>query len=142
MSQDDTPESNATQETPQDSFISRRQAVRLTTVYGGRVCQYGKAYACVVSDVSLGGAKVRLKDPHDYDRLTRSGEVQLVFERLSDYKSLNGTIAWVKPNEFVVGVSFTDPELRRRVVIKRLMPNRWRVANAQNAGEGEGDEPS
>jgi len=120
-------------------FESRRQAVRLTTVFGGRICQYGKAYACVISDVSEGGAKVRLKDPHDFTRVSQSGEVQLVFERLTDYKALNGVVAWERPNEHTLGISFTDPELRRRVVLKRLMPNRWRVAQehaAQQEGEG------
>jgi len=111
---------------------TRREAVRLTTVYGGRVCQFGKAYACIISDVSAGGAKVRLKDPNDYARITKSGEVQLIFERLSDYKALNTVVAWEKPGEHTLGLRFTDPELRRRVVIKRLMPNRWRLANDQN----------
>ena len=114
---------------------SRRDAVRLTTVFGGRVCQYGRAYACVISDVSAGGAKVRLKDPHDFTRIAQSGEAQLIFERLSDYKALNTVVAWVKPDEHTLGLSFIDPELRRRVVIKRLMPNRWRLANEKaNAG--------
>lgn len=110
---------------------SRRGTVRLTTVYGGRICQFGKAYACIISDVSAGGAKVRLKDPHDFPRITKTGDVQLVFERLSDYKALNSVVAWVKPDEFTVGLSFTDPELRRRVVMKRLMPNRWKAAHEQ-----------
>jgi len=108
---------------------TRRENVRLTTVFGGRICQFGKAYACVISDVSGGGAKVRLKDPNDYARITQSGEVQLIFERLSDYKALNTVVAWVKPNEHTVGLRFTDPELRRRVVLKRLMPTRWKLAN-------------
>jgi len=109
--------------------VSRRQAVRLTTVYGGRISQYGKAYACIISDVSVGGAKVKIKNPEDFPRLVKNETVQLVFERLSDYKALNGEIAWLKPNECVVGLTFSDPELRRRVVLKKLMPNRWRIAN-------------
>lgn len=125
---------------------TRRGAVRLTTVYGGRVCQFGKAYACTISDVSLGGAKVRLKSPEDYGRITQTGEIQLIFERLTDYKALNTVVAWVKPGEFTVGLRFTDPELRRRVVIKRLMPNRWRVANGEpqqgdTGGESEDNAP-
>lgn len=119
-----------------DDATSRREAVRLSTVFGGRVCQHGKAYACTISDVSLGGAKVRLKDPSDYLRITQEGEVQLIFERLSDYKALNTVVAWVRPGEHTLGLRFIDPELRRRVVIKRLMPTRWRVAN-----EGPGGEP-
>ena len=118
---------------------SRRAAVRLTTVYGGRMCQYGKAYACIISDVSMGGAKVRFKDPQDFSRMAQSGEVQLIFERLSDYKALNTVVAWVKPNEHTVGLRFVDPELRRRLVIKRLMPTRWRLANEQ--GKNAADEP-
>lgn len=134
-----------TRQSPPDGG-TRRQAVRLTTVYGGRICQYGKAYACVISDVSAGGAKVRLKDPHDYPKITKSGEVQLVFERLSDYKALNTEVAWQKPGEHTIGLRFTDPELRRRVVIKRLMPNRWKHVTQQNDGEngepvaGEGED--
>jgi hypothetical protein len=107
----------------------RRNTVRLTTVFGGRISQYGRAYACTISDISVGGAKVKLKDPKDFKALVKDQSVQLVFERLSDYKALNGVIAWQKPSEFVVGLTFTDPELRRRVVMKRLMPNRWRIAN-------------
>jgi len=29
---------------------TRRENVRLTTVFGGRICQFGKAYACVRSE--------------------------------------------------------------------------------------------
>ena len=120
----------------------RRQAVRLTTVYGGRISQFGKAYACTVSDISVGGAKVKLKDPRDFGVLVKDQSVQLVFERLTDYKALSGDLAWMKPNEFVVGLTFTDPELRRRMVLKRLMPNRWRIANEHaERGNTEG-EPS
>jgi len=107
----------------------QRNNVRLATVYGGRICQYGRAYECIISDVSVGGAKVRLKNPADFEKVTASGEAQLVFERLSDYKALNAVVAWRKPNEHIVGLEFTDPELRRRIVLKRLMPNRWRIAN-------------
>lgn len=110
-------------------LAKRRGAVRLTTVFGGRISQYGKAYGCTVFDISVGGAKVKFKNPRDFDALVKDQSVQLVFERLSDYKALNGEIAWQKPTEFIIGLTFTDPELRRRVVIKRLMPNRWRIAN-------------
>ena len=134
-----SPNGTAKDEGPPDA-LSRRQAVRLTTVYGGRVCQYGKAYACIISDVSAGGAKVRMKDPHDYPKIKQSGEVQLVFERLSDYKALNSEVAWLKPAEHTIGLRFTDPELRRRVVIKRLMPNRWKIASQQIAGESGEEE--
>ena len=125
---------DATQDAEQ--VESQRNTVRLTTVYGGRICQYGRAYECVISDVSVGGAKVRMKDPHDFGKITASGEAQLIFERLSDYKALNAIVAWRKPDEHVVGLEFTDPELRRRVVLKRLMPNRWRIAN-EDAPSGE-----
>jgi len=122
-------------------LASRRQAVRLTTVYGGRISQFGKAYACTVSDISVGGAKVKMKDPHDFGVLVKDQTVQLVFERLTDYKALNGELAWMKADEFVVGLTFTDPELRRRMVLKRLMPNRWRIANEHAArADAEGKE--
>jgi len=137
MSENASPEQHLTE------LTSRRQAVRLTTVYGGRISQFGKAYACTVSDISVGGAKVKLKDPRDFGVLVKGQTVQLVFERLSDYKALNGELAWMKPNEFVVGLTFTDPELRRRMVLKRLMPNRWRIANEHAARpdvEGEASE--
>ncbi|HEY9163817.1 MAG TPA: PilZ domain-containing protein [Magnetovibrio sp.] len=120
---------------------TRRQATRLTTVYGGRICQFGKAYPCIISDVSAGGVKVRLKEPGDFARITKTGEVQLIFERLTDYKALNSVVAWVKPDEHTVGLRFTDPELRRRLVMKRLMPNRWRLANAQHEAENTEDNP-
>lgn len=130
MSSSDAPvEDGARLEPEAGEHGSRRDAVRLTTVYGGRICQFGKAYACVISDVSGGGAKVHLKDPQDFLRIAQTGEVQLIFERLSDYKALNTVVAWVKPNEHAVGLRFIDSELRRRVVLKRLMPNRWRLAN-------------
>lgn len=112
-------------------MAKRRNAVRLSTVYGGRICQFGKAYPCVVSDVSLDGAKVKLKDPEHFAVLVKNQNVQLVFERLSDYKALNGEIAWLKPDENRLGLKFADPEIRRRVVLKRLMPNRWRIAHEQ-----------
>lgn len=113
------------------SIESARHDVRLTTVYGGRVCQYGKAYECIISDVSIGGAKVKLKNPQDFKTFVSSTPAQLVFERLTDYNALNADVSWLKPKEFVVGLEFIDTELRRRVVIKRLMPNRWRIANAK-----------
>lgn len=125
-----------------DDLVKRRQNVRLTTVYGGRISQFGKAYPCTVSDVSAGGAKIKIKDPQHYKALLHDQPVQLVFERLSDYKALNGEIAWAKPGEFVVGVTFSDPELRRRVVLKRLMPNRWRIANEHAARDDTEGEPS
>lgn len=118
-----------------DAVELQRTNVRLTTVYGGRVCQFGRAYECTISDVSIGGAKVRMKNPHDFDKITANGEAQLIFERLSDYKALNAIVSWRKPAENVVGLEFTDPELRRRVVIKRLMPNRWRIANEDTSSE-------
>jgi len=111
----------------------RRSAVRLSTVFGGRISQFGRAYPCTVSDVSVGGAKIKLKDPDHFSVLVKDQPVQLVFERLSDYKALNGDLAWVKPAEFVVGLTFSDPPLRRRMVLKRLMPNRWRIANEHAA---------
>jgi len=128
-----------------EELAKRRAAIRLSTVFSGRISQFGKAYECKVSDVSAGGAKVKLKDPRDFSKLLKENQVQLVFERLTDYKALNGEIAWVKPDEYVVGLSFTDPELRRRVVLKRLMPNRWRIANeqaAREAAKGAGEETS
>ena len=76
---------------------------------------------------------------HDFQRVAQSGEVQLIFERLSDYKALNTVVAWAKPGEYTLGLRFIDPELRRRVVIKRLMPTRWRLANEQNPKDA--DEP-
>ncbi len=123
----------------QQGETSRRQGVRLSTVYGGRVCQFGKGYACVVSDISEGGAQVHLKSAEDFKRLTKNGTIQLIFERLSDYKALNATIAWVRPQERLVGLRFTDPPLRCRLVMKRLMPNRWRVAHEQVKREEAGD---
>lgn len=119
----------------EDDFAKRRNAVRLTTVFSGRISQFGKAYACTISDVSAGGAKIKIKNPRDYTKLIQEQQVQLVFERLSDYKALNGEIAWLRPDEQVVGMTFSDPELRRRVVLKRLMPNRWRIVNEQVARE-------
>ncbi|MCK5167995.1 MAG: PilZ domain-containing protein, partial [Rhodospirillaceae bacterium] len=60
----------------------RRGAVRLTTVYGGRVCQAGKAYSCVISDVSETGAKLRLKDSANKTFIVSDLPVQLIFDRL------------------------------------------------------------
>lgn len=111
---------------------SGRNNVRLTTIFAGRICQYGRAFECIVSDVSVGGAKVKLKNPKDFQKFTTSTPVQLTFERLSDYKALNAEIAWLKPQEDVVGLEFSDPELRRRIVMKKLMPNRWRIAHQGN----------
>ncbi len=124
---------------------SRRHDVRLSTVFGGRVCQFGKGYACVVSDVSEGGAQVHMKSDSDFNRLTHSGPIQLIFERLSDYKALNAVVAWVRAEEALIGLRFTDPPLRCRLVMKRLMPNRWRLVNERasvstdfdGAGQGE-----
>ena len=126
----------------EEELAKRRQNVRLTTVYGGRISQFGKAYPCTVSDVSAGGAKIKIKDPQHYNVLLHDQPVQLVFERLSDYKALNGDIAWAQPGEHIVGMTFSDPELRRRVVLKRLMPNRWRIANEHAARDDTEGEPS
>ena len=129
----DGPQSPARQE----GLVERRTAIRLSTVYGGRISQFGKAYECTISDVSAGGAKVKLKNPRDFAKILSDQQVQLVFERLTDYKALNGDIVWSNPDEYVMGMSFADPELCRRVVIKRLMPNRWRIANASAARDHE-----
>ncbi|HEY9079916.1 PilZ domain-containing protein [Magnetovibrio sp.] len=131
----ETPQKPAQNPTAEDlaELAKRRQSVRLTTVYGGRISQFGKAYPCTISDISVGGAKVKLKDPRDFGVLVKDQSVQLVFDRLSDYKALNGELAWMRPSEFVVGMTFSDPELRRRMVLKRLMPNRWRIANEHAA---------
>ena len=126
----------------EEELAKRRQNVRLTTVYGGRISQFGKAYPCTVSDVSAGGAKIKIKDIEHYHALLHDQPVQLVFERLNDYKALNGDIAWVRPGEQIVGMTFSDPELRRRVVLKRLMPNRWRIANEHAARDDTEGEPS
>lgn len=61
---------------------ARRGAVRVSTVYGGRVCQAGHAFACVISDVSLSGAKLRLKDTNDRRNILSDQPVQLIFDRL------------------------------------------------------------
>ena len=87
MSENASPEQHLTE------LTSRRQAVRLTTVYGGRISQFGKAYACTVSDISVGGAKVKLKDPRASGVLVKGKHAQLVFGGLSEYKSLNGELA-------------------------------------------------
>lgn len=109
-----------------------RSNVRLTTIFAGRICQYGHAFECIISDLSMGGAKVKLKNPKDFLKFTTSTPVQLTFERLTDYKALNAEVAWLRPKEDVVGLEFSDPELRRRIVMKKLMPNRWRIANQEN----------
>ncbi|MBL4691759.1 MAG: PilZ domain-containing protein [Magnetovibrio sp.] len=125
----DTEEKTTVEE--QERLNADRHSVRLTTVFCGRICQYGKAYECTISDVSIGGAKVRLKDPQSFNTFVSSTLAQLVFERLTDYKALNAEVVWLKPDEFVVGLEFVDPENRRRSVIKKLMPNRWRIANEE-----------
>ncbi|PHS78795.1 MAG: hypothetical protein COB59_05165 [Rhodospirillaceae bacterium] len=116
----------------QNSDLSARNNVRLTTIFAGRICQYGRAFECIISDVSVGGAKVRLKNPADFEKFTTSTPVQLTFERLTDYKALNAQVAWLRPNEDVVGLEFSDSELRRRIIMKKLMPNRWRIAMQGN----------
>jgi len=143
---DDAPDSKTKSTEPatirDDMDATPRKAVRLTTVFGGRVCQYGKAYECIISDVSMGGAQVKLKNPQDFDKFVSCTPAQLVFERLSDYKALNADVAWLKPHENAVGLKFTDSELRRRIVIKRLMPNRWRIANEENEADLDDNNPS
>jgi len=123
--------SNEGNDTEHDQVLKDRHNVRLMTVFGGRICQYGKAYECIISDVSMGGAKVKLKDVDNFHKFGMTNPAQLTFERLSDYKALNAEIAWLKKEENIVGLKFTDPEIRRRIVIKRLMPNRWRLANTE-----------
>jgi len=126
----------------QRTDLSARNNVRLSTIFAGRICQYGRAFECIISDVSVGGAKVKLKNPADFEKFTTSTPVQLTFERLTDYKALNAEVAWLKPNEDVVGLAFSDPELRRRIVMKKLMPNRWRIAMQENGHKTEpGTEP-
>ncbi len=108
---------------------SRRNSVRLTTVYGARVCQSGRAFGCVVSDVSVSGAKVKLKEPNDRRSIVDNQSVQLIFDRLGEYKALNGTIAWLSNETHILGVSFSDDEKIRNRVISKLMPNRWNLVH-------------
>lgn len=139
---DDAPDSVVKTPSPNDTHVDKkpRQTVRLTTVYGGRVCQYGKAYECIISDVSMGGALIKLKNAQDFKKFVSATPAQLIFERLSDYKALNADVAWLKPLENAIGLKFTDSELRRRVVLKRLMPNRWRIANEEKETVSDLDE--
>ncbi|MCK5444624.1 MAG: PilZ domain-containing protein [Rhodospirillaceae bacterium] len=113
---------------------SRRGAVRVTTVYGGRVCQSGHAFGCVISDVSLSGAKLRLKDTNDRRNILSDQPVQLIFDRLGEYKALEGNIAWLKGDEFTMGIEFTNSEKIRNRVMARLMPNRWQQVQMKSAG--------
>ena len=113
----------------------RRGAVRLMTVYGGRVCQAGKAYPCVISDVSETGAKLRLKDAESRTLIVPDLPVQLIFDRLGEYKSLNGDMMWLKGEEATMGVKFSDIEKKRHRVISALMPNRWNLV--QNSASTE-----
>ena len=124
MSENDNPEKSKNTVSPENS---RRGAVRITTVYGGRVCQAGKAYSCVISDVSETGAKLRLKDAGEKSQIIGDLEVQLIFDRLGEYKSLNGDLAWIKGEEATMGIKFSDIEKKRHRVISALMPSRWNL---------------
>ena len=115
---------------------TRRGAVRITTVYGGRVCQAGKAYTCVISDVSESGAKLRLKNPDDKVAIVQDLQVQLIFDRLGEYKSLNGDLAWIKGEESTMGIKFSDIEKKRHRVISALMPNRWNLVKNTATDKG------
>ncbi|MCK4938926.1 MAG: PilZ domain-containing protein [Rhodospirillaceae bacterium] len=120
-------------ESQNDQF--RRGAVRLTTVYGGRVCQAGKAYPCVISDVSETGAKLRIKDPENKSSIVPDHPVQLIFNRLGEYKSLNGSMMWLKDEEATMGIKFSDIEKKRHRVISALMPNRWNLVQNNASAE-------
>ncbi len=121
--------------TSQDDQSRRRGAVRLTTVYGGRACQAGKAYACVISDVSETGAKLRLKDSANKIFIVPDLPVQLIFDRLGEYKSLNGNMMWLKGEEATMGIRFSDIEKKRHRVISALMPNRWNLVKNSTSTE-------
>lgn len=129
MSEHDKPDENhpgAADSGPPDGK-TRRSAVRLSTVYGGRVCQGGRAYPCVISDVSESGAKIRLKDASEKRAIIPDLPVQLIFDRLGEYKSLNGNLAWFGGEDPAMGIQFSDMEKRRHRVISTLMPNRWNL---------------
>lgn len=113
---------------------SRRGAVRITTVYGGRVCQSGHAFGCVISDVSASGARLRLKETQDRRNILSDQPVQLIFDRLGEYKALEGEIAWVKGEDAVMGIHFSNPEKVCHRVISRLMPTRWQQVQVKSAG--------
>jgi len=124
MSEKDNPKESKKTVSPENS---RRGAVRMSTVYGGRICQAGKAYGCVISDVSETGAKLRLKENSEKGQIIDDLEVQLIFDRLGEYKSLNGDLAWIKGEEATMGIKFSDIEKKRHRVISALMPNRWNL---------------
>ena len=116
---------------------ARRGAVRLTTVYGGRVCQSGKAYPCVISDVSETGVRLRLKDIENKSSIISDYPVQLIFDRLGEYKSLNGDMVWLGGEDATMGIKFSDIEKKRHRVISALMPNRWNLVQNSASAEGE-----
>ncbi|MDH5189309.1 MAG: PilZ domain-containing protein [Rhodospirillaceae bacterium] len=117
---------------------SRRHAVRISTVYGGRISQAGKAYKCVISDISETGAKLRLKEISDKTLIVKDLGVQLIFDRLGEYKSLNGDLIWIKGEEATMGIKFSDIEKKRHSVIAALMPNRWNLV--QNSAPNKENE--
>ena len=97
--------------------------------------QLGRVFPCVISDVSESGARVRLKDPDDLAKMDREEAVQIIFDRLGEYKSLRATVAWGNQSGATLGLSFIDDVKVRHMVISKLMPNRWQLINAQNGSE-------
>ncbi|TCS64022.1 PilZ domain-containing protein [Varunaivibrio sulfuroxidans] len=111
--------------------LGRRASPRLSSVYSAKLAQRGKVQACVVTNLSLTGGRVKLTQPVDVH-----APMRLMFDRLGDYWALNVGVVWSASG--MVGVRLFDAEETRRATLQRLMPGRFKRMNFPRDKEKEG----
>lgn len=110
--------------------LGRRASPRLSSVYSAKLAQRGKVQACVVTNLSLTGGRVKLTHPVDVH-----APMRLMFDRLGDYWALNVGVVWSASG--MIGVRLFDAEETRRATLQRLMPGRFkRVDGPKSEAKG------
>jgi hypothetical protein len=92
----------------------RRAHRRKPTLWEGRLDTDIGVFACVVLNISQGGALVQLDAP-----LLPAERASLTIER---YGSLGAEIVWQMPDEGRVGIRFTDPPQHVARILSGALP--------------------
>jgi len=100
--------------TPAASAHERRAHRRKPTLWEGRLDTDVGAFACVVLNISQGGAMVQLSAP-----LASTRRATLMIER---FGTLNANIVWHLPHEGKIGLRFVDPPQKVARVLCGALP--------------------
>lgn len=92
----------------------RRASRRKPTLWEGRLDTDAGVFACVILNVSQGGALVQLDAP-----LLPVERATLMIER---FGSLAARIVWQMPDEGRIGIRFTDPPQQVARVLNGALP--------------------